>query len=275
LQLGEDHSVGVSSVVISSSASALTPTSAPLSRSLHAQADEPSRHRCRALPRGRASSPSHRSPPNLGHSSALDLSTSSTSCLSQLHGGKGTLLAYFRSELTGASPPSRSTVASSPLPFSSFSDLRPHFLNQCGCSWLDVTAGNCPGETERPAGALCAGRARHGRRWQTSTASLVMTVSALPNGRMGIASSHSTPLDHVALYLSIARPERWPRRSALCAAATWCTCSGLSVAPPSLLSTLSSLPSLADPFPSLSCHSRSPEMTGARQPTSAVRHERR
>jgi hypothetical protein len=50
---------------------------------------------------------------------------------------------------------------------------------------------------------------------------------------------------------------------------------GLSVAPPSLLSTSSSPPSLADSFPSLSCCSRSLEMTGARQPTSIVRHERR
>jgi hypothetical protein len=40
------------------------------------------------------------------------------------------------------------------------------------------------------------------------------------------------------------------------------------------LSTSSSPPSFADPFPSLSCRFVSPEMTGARQPTSAVRHER-
>jgi hypothetical protein len=108
-------------------------------------------------------SPSPHSSIHLGHSSALDPSTSSTSCLSRLRGGMGTLLAYLRSELTGVSPPSRSTVASSPPLLSSFSDLRPHFLNPCGCSVLDVTVENRLGEPERPAGASCAGRARHGR----------------------------------------------------------------------------------------------------------------
>jgi hypothetical protein len=131
------------------------------------------------------------------------------------------------------------------------------------------------GRMERPAGASCAGRACPGRRWQTSKASLVLTVSALPSVRMGITLSRSTPLDHVAPNLSVARPEGWPRQSALCAAAARCTWSGLSIMPPSLLSTSSSPPSLADPFPLLSCRSGSLEMTGARQPTSTVRHERR
>jgi hypothetical protein len=166
-------------------------------------------------------------------------------------------------------------MASSPPSFSSFLDPHSHFLNPCGCSWLDVIAGNRPCEQERPAGASRSGRARHGRPWQASTASLVMTVSAIPSARMGISLSRSMPLDLVALYLFVVHREHWPRRSALCAAAARCMWTGLSVVPPSLLSTSSSLSSLTDPFPSLSCRSGSPEMTGARQPTSAVRHERR
>jgi hypothetical protein len=128
---------------------------------------------------------------HLDHNSALDPSTSSTSCLSRLRGGKGTLPTCFRSELTGSSPSSWSTVASSFPPLFSFSDLHPHFLNLCGCSGLDVIAGNCPGEPERHAGASRAGHARHGRRWQTSTASLVLTVSPLPIARMECAVSRS------------------------------------------------------------------------------------
>jgi hypothetical protein len=38
-----------------------------------------------------------------------------------------------------------------------------------------------------------------------------MTVSALPSARMGITLSRSTPWEHVAPYLSVARLERWPR----------------------------------------------------------------
>jgi hypothetical protein len=49
-------------------ASALTPAFAPISCSLHAQADEPSCHRRRALPRGRVHSPSHHRPLHHVHS---------------------------------------------------------------------------------------------------------------------------------------------------------------------------------------------------------------
>jgi hypothetical protein len=140
--------------------------------------------------------------------------------------------------------------------------------------WLDVITRNRPCKLERPAGASRSGRTRHGRPWQAATASLVVTVSAIPSARMGISLSRSTPLDHVAPYLFVVRREHWPRRSALCAAAARCTWTGLFVTPPSLLSTPSSPSSLTDPFPSLYCHWGSPEMTGARQPTSAVRHGR-
>jgi hypothetical protein len=110
---------------------AATPTTARLSihfllrPSVLAKAEDPRHPRRRALPRGCASSPLHRSPPNLGHSSALGPSSSSTSCLSPSRGGKGALLVCFRLEFTGASPPSWSTMASSPLSLSSFSDLCP------------------------------------------------------------------------------------------------------------------------------------------------------
>jgi hypothetical protein len=79
--------------------------------------------------------------------------------LSRLRGGKGTLPSCLRSELAGASPPSWSTVASSSLPLSSCFDLRPHFLNPCGCSGLDVTAENLLGKPERPVGASRADQA--------------------------------------------------------------------------------------------------------------------
>jgi hypothetical protein len=167
----------------------------------------------------------------------------------------------FHPELTGESPSPRSTVASSPPSFSSFPDPRSHFLKPCGCLWLDVIAGNRPCKPEWPAGASRSGRARHGRPWQAATASLVVTVSAIPSARMGISLSRSTPLDHVTPYLFVVHREHWPRQSALCAAAARCTWTGLSVAPPSLLSTSSSSSSLTDPFPSLYCHSGSPEMT--------------
>jgi hypothetical protein len=58
------------------------------------EAEDLSQPRRRALPRGRASSPSHRSPPNPGHGSALGPSISFTSCLSPSSRGKGTLLTF-------------------------------------------------------------------------------------------------------------------------------------------------------------------------------------
>jgi hypothetical protein len=80
--------------------------------SVLAEAEDPSQPHRRALPRGRASSPSHRSPPNPDHGSALGPSISSTSCLSPSSRGKGTLPTSPHSELIGVPPLLRSSVAS-------------------------------------------------------------------------------------------------------------------------------------------------------------------
>jgi hypothetical protein len=121
------------------------------------EAEDLSQPRCRALPRGRAGSPSHRSPPNPGHGSALGPSISFTSCLSPSSRGKGTLSTFSHSELTGAPLLLRSSVASTAPCTSAFPSACSFFPTTRRCSSDDATtnAGQAGPERGRALSRHC------------------------------------------------------------------------------------------------------------------------
>jgi hypothetical protein len=158
-------------------ASAFTSASASLSRSLQARVEEPSHHRRRALPSGRACLPPHYRPLHHAHSSATTSRTSSTPPLEQPSQGKGALPAFPRSEFTGAPPSSRSSVASAAERSSLSSDSCPAFPFSPCCSRDDVTG---PGASVTP---------RHGRRWCSHAATLLHFTPVLISSRVRFAKA--------------------------------------------------------------------------------------
>jgi hypothetical protein len=114
---------------------ALTPLPPPFPRSLVRRA-VPLRPR-----RGRASSPPHGSLPNFTHSSALGSRTFPYIALDPFRRGEEVLSIFSPLELTGVSPPPRSTVASSPPSFYSCHEPRSHLRHLWGCLWRDLTGG--------------------------------------------------------------------------------------------------------------------------------------